>query len=122
MKPWADIRGTRGRFGISAPTPLIAGSRLPRFALCCEAGVFKTHPFRDEHFFEQLKMCVDFTREIGLVLDSYGLLAVALMRRSAAAELGLEPGDEVTLSAASEGRDAGITVPVALRGPDRPHG
>ena len=47
---------------------------------------------------------------IGLVLDSYGLLAVALMRRSAAGELGLGPGDEVTLSAPSEGRDV------------RPHG
>ncbi len=59
---------------------------------------------------------------IGLVLDSYGLLAVALMRRSAAGELGLGPGDEVTLSAPSEGRDVGITVPVALRGPGRPPG
>jgi hypothetical protein len=59
---------------------------------------------------------------IGLVLDSYGLLAVALMRRSAAAELGLGPGDEVTLSAASGGRDVGITVPVALRGPGRAPG
>ena len=59
---------------------------------------------------------------IGLVLDSYGLLAVALMRRSAAGELGLGPGDEVTLSAPSEGRDAGITVPVALRGAGRPPG
>ena len=33
--------------------------------------------------------------EIGLVIDSYGLLAVALDRRSAADELGLGPGDEV---------------------------
>ena len=56
------------------------------------------------------------------MLDSYGLLAVALMRRSAAGELGLGPGDEVTLSAPSEGRDVGITVPVALRGLGRPPG
>ena len=44
------------------------------------------------------------------------------MRRSAAGELGLGPGDEVTLSAPSEGREVGITVPVALRGPGRPPG
>jgi S-adenosyl-L-methionine hydrolase (adenosine-forming) len=59
---------------------------------------------------------------IGLVLDSYGLLAISLMRRSAAGELGLAAGDEVTLSAPSEGRDGGITVPVSLRGPGRPNG
>jgi S-adenosylmethionine hydrolase len=39
---------------------------------------------------------------IGLVLDSYGLLAVALMRQSAAAELGLAAGDMVTLSPADD--------------------
>jgi S-adenosylmethionine hydrolase len=39
---------------------------------------------------------------VGLVLDSYGLLAVALMRQSAAAELGLGAGDMVTLSPAGD--------------------
>ena len=35
----------------------------------------------------------------GLVLDSYGMLAVALDQRSAAEELGLVPGDQVTIVA-----------------------
>jgi hypothetical protein len=35
--------------------------------------------------------------QVGLVTDSYGLLAVALQRGSAADELGLRPTDEVTL-------------------------
>jgi S-adenosylmethionine hydrolase len=38
--------------------------------------------------------------QVGLVVDSYGLLALALDRRSAADELGLHPGDAVTLEAA----------------------
>lgn len=37
--------------------------------------------------------------QVGLVLDSYGMLAVALDRRSAAEELGLGAGDQVTLGA-----------------------
>lgn len=36
---------------------------------------------------------------VGLVLDSYGMLAVCLEQRSAAEELGLAAGDQVTLSA-----------------------
>jgi S-adenosyl-L-methionine hydrolase (adenosine-forming) len=40
------------------------------------------------------------TGEIGLVVDSYGLVSVALDRRSAAEELRLRPGDAVTLEAA----------------------
>ncbi|HWL45315.1 MAG TPA: SAM-dependent chlorinase/fluorinase [Ilumatobacter sp.] len=35
---------------------------------------------------------------VGLVLDSYGMLAVCLPQRSAADELGLGPGDQVTLA------------------------
>ncbi len=35
--------------------------------------------------------------DLGLVLDSYGLLAVALDRHSAAGELGLVAGDEVKI-------------------------
>ncbi|MGH9164487.1 MAG: SAM hydrolase/SAM-dependent halogenase family protein [Acidimicrobiales bacterium] len=38
--------------------------------------------------------------EIGLVVDSYGLVSVALDRRSAAEELRLRPGDAMTLEAA----------------------
>ena len=37
--------------------------------------------------------------ELGLVVDSYGLVSVALDRRSAAEELRLAPGDAVTLEA-----------------------
>lgn len=36
---------------------------------------------------------------VGLVLDSYGMLAVCIEQRSAAAELGLGAGDQVTLAA-----------------------
>ncbi|MEO7836851.1 MAG: SAM-dependent chlorinase/fluorinase [Acidimicrobiales bacterium] len=39
--------------------------------------------------------------EVGLVIDSYGMVSVALDRRSAAEELRLRPGDAVTLEAAS---------------------
>ena len=38
--------------------------------------------------------------EVGLVIDSYGLVSVALDRRSAAEELRLRPGDAVILEAA----------------------
>ena len=38
--------------------------------------------------------------EVGLVVDSYGLVSVVLDRRSAADELRLRPGDAVTLEAA----------------------
>lgn len=51
---------------------------------------------------------------IGLVLDSSGLLSVAMDQRSAAEELGLDVGDQVTLTAGSD--DAGgATQPVSLR-------
>jgi len=43
---------------------------------------------------------------VGLVLDSSGLLAVSMDQRSAAEELGLDVGDQVTLTASE---DAGIT-------------
>jgi len=46
---------------------------------------------------------------VGLVLDSSGLLAVSMDQRSAAEELGLDVGDQVTLTASE---DAGITQQV----------
>ena len=46
---------------------------------------------------------------VGLVLDSSGLLAVSMDQRSAAEELGLDVGDQVTLTASD---DAGITQQV----------
>ncbi len=52
---------------------------------------------------------------IGLVVDSAGLLAIALDQRSAADELGLAAGDQVTLSPATDDADDGPTQPVTLR-------
>jgi S-adenosylmethionine hydrolase len=51
---------------------------------------------------------------IGLLLDSYGMFALCMDRRSAAEELGLGPGDQVTLAPLSEPqRDAEpASVPV----------
>ena len=49
----------------------------------------------------------------GLVVDSYGMLALALDRFSAATELDLGPTDQVVLELAPD--DAGITSPVTLR-------
>ena len=49
---------------------------------------------------------------VGLVLDSSGLLAVSMDQRSAAEELGLDVGDQVTLTASDA---AGITQQVTLR-------
>jgi len=50
---------------------------------------------------------------VGLVLDSVGLLAVAMDQRSAADELGLAAGDQVTLLPG--GDDEPVTQPVTLR-------
>ncbi len=50
--------------------------------------------------------------EVGLVLDSTGLLALALDQRSAADELELAPGDQVTLIPGEP--DEGITQPVGI--------
>lgn len=53
---------------------------------------------------------------IGVVLDSYGMYAVSLDRRSAADDLGLAPGDQVVLSAGSDDEPGGgpVTTPVNL--------
>ncbi|HAS11293.1 SAM-dependent chlorinase/fluorinase [Acidimicrobiia bacterium EGI L10123] len=59
--------------------------------------------------------------EVGLVVDSYGLLTVALDRRSAHVELDLGTGQEVRLQRLDDDEGAGgITTPVGL-GP-RPQG
>ena len=49
---------------------------------------------------------------VGLVLDSYGMLAVAMDRRSAADELGLAAGDQVIVVALDG--DVGVETPVIL--------
>lgn len=63
--------------------------------------------------------------EVGLVLDSYGLIAVAVDRHSAATELGLEPSTEVRLEPLSdededEDEPRGVTSAVQLRTKERP--
>jgi len=53
---------------------------------------------------------------IGLVVDGYGMLALALDRRSAADELQLATADQVTLGPLDEGKQtAGVSVPVSMR-------
>jgi S-adenosylmethionine hydrolase len=58
------------------------------------------------------------TGELGLVIDSYGLLAVVSDRASAALELRLGAGDAVRLEPAGDegdGNGGGVTMPVSLR-------
>jgi S-adenosyl-L-methionine hydrolase (adenosine-forming) len=69
--------------------------------------------------------------EVGLVVDSYGLLAVTLARGSAADQLDLAANDEVVLVPLGDGPDepdtitetgdqaTGVTVPVTLGGKPR---
>ena len=52
------------------------------------------------------------------MVDSYGLVAVVLDRRSAAEELGLSTGSAVTIEPLDEDRPPGIVTPVNL-GPRR---
>ncbi len=52
---------------------------------------------------------------VGLVLDSSGLLAVAMDQRSAADELGLAAGDQVTLLPSDDAQQPGTSQPVSLR-------
>jgi S-adenosyl-L-methionine hydrolase (adenosine-forming) len=53
--------------------------------------------------------------EIGLVVDSYGLLAIVLDQQSAAAQLGLGPETGVRLSAfAADEQEMGVTTAVEL--------
>ena len=60
--------------------------------------------------------------QVGLIVDSYGLLAVCVPRGSAADLLGLEAGDELTLVPLDDDEpdqpggdgDGGVTTPVTL--------
>lgn len=59
--------------------------------------------------------------EVGLVVDSYGLVTVVVDRHSAAGELGLHPSTEVRLSTfADETEGTGVVSPVHLRAKERP--
>jgi S-adenosyl-L-methionine hydrolase (adenosine-forming) len=65
------------------------------------------------------------TGRVGLVVDSYGLLSIALDRRSAAEDLGLAAGAAVVLEPLEDGGEGagsvgGVTTPVALRPRERP--
>ena len=51
---------------------------------------------------------------VGLVLDSSGMLALAMDQRSAAEELGLDAGDQVTLTPSDDANDA-TPQPVSIR-------
>jgi len=56
--------------------------------------------------------------DVGLIVDSYGLLSVAISRGSAAERLGLAAGDPVRLvrlDDADDGATDGVTSPVQLR-------
>ena len=53
------------------------------------------------------------TGSVGLVLDSQGMYALALDRRSAAEELALGPGDAVVLKVVDD-EPAGVATPVDL--------
>lgn len=56
------------------------------------------------------------TGEIGLVIDSYGLVSIAVNRTSAADELRIGTGDEVVLAAiGDEPPQAGVITPVTLK-------
>ena len=55
------------------------------------------------------------TGAVGLVVDSCGMLALVLDQRSAAAELGLGAGDQVTLAPMPDGQPIGLTSPVTMR-------
>lgn len=60
------------------------------------------------------------TGEIGLVIDSYGLVSIAVDRGSAAEELGIATGDEVVLVPLDEGqRPAGVVTAVSLTEKER---
>lgn len=54
--------------------------------------------------------------EVGLVVDSYGLVTIAADRSSAADELGIGTGDEVVLAPIpDDGPPAGVVTPVTLK-------
>ncbi len=55
------------------------------------------------------------TGAVGLVVDSCGMLALVLDQRSAAADLGIGAGDQVTLSPLADGPAPGQTSPVTIR-------
>lgn len=55
------------------------------------------------------------TGEVGLVVDSYGLLSVSVDRGSASAELGLRAGDPITLDPLVDEEDQTVAVQLGRR-------
>ena len=55
------------------------------------------------------------TGAVGLVVDSCGMLALVLDQRSAAMDLGIGPGDQITLAPLTDAPPTGTTSPVTLR-------
>ena len=55
------------------------------------------------------------TGAVGLVVDSCGMLALVLDQRSAAMDLGIGAGDQVTLAPLTDAPTTGTTSPVRLR-------
>ncbi len=55
------------------------------------------------------------TGAVGLVVDSCGMLALVLDQRSAATDLGIGPGDQITLARLTDPPAAGVSSPVSLR-------
>lgn len=55
------------------------------------------------------------TGAVGLVVDSCGMLALVLDQRSAAMDLGIGPGDQITLAPLVGATTSGLTSPVTLR-------
>ena len=55
------------------------------------------------------------TGAVGLVVDGCGMLALVLDQRSAAMDLGIGAGDQITLAPLTDAPAAGLTSPVTLR-------
>jgi len=55
------------------------------------------------------------TGAVGLVVDSCGMLALVLDQRSAAMDLGIGPGDQITLAPLTDAPQTGTTSPVSMR-------
>lgn len=62
------------------------------------------------------------TGAIGLVVDSYGLIAVVTDRAAAARDLGVQAGDQLTLRPIEDGAPVGLTTRVELSSPSERQG
>ena len=100
----AGGRRARGPRCCGSTASATAAERRPRrgrvalrSAACTSAGMTTSAPPSGSHTYEGLA-----AGELGLVVDSYGLLSICLGRRSAADELRLGRGTEVTLSAPTD--------------------